>query len=170
MQATVFWIDGLAHGRLGIVPRPRGGDWLEDELLSWRNEGVDVVVSLLERHEELELGLTDEAALSAQMFSYYSSPVPDLDVPRDREKFLLVVAKVVSHLSEGKSVIVHCRQSVGRSGLFAAAVMLLLGFSLDDALQRIARARGCTVPETDAQMVWLKALAYDVESSGRKEA
>lgn len=160
MQATVFWIDGLAHGRLGIVPRPRGGDWLEDELLSWQNVGVDIVVSLLERHEEFELGLVAEAALSERYFNYYSLPVRDLGVPSDREKFLAVVSDIVSHLSQYKSVVIHCRQSVGRSGLFAAAVMLLLGFSLDDALLRIARGRGCTVPETDAQKAWLESLAH----------
>jgi len=29
MAAKVYWIAGPWQGRLGIVPRPRGGDWLE---------------------------------------------------------------------------------------------------------------------------------------------
>jgi hypothetical protein len=32
--------------RLAIMPRPRAGDWLEDEAISWRRQGLDTVVSL----------------------------------------------------------------------------------------------------------------------------
>jgi hypothetical protein len=34
MQARIYWIDDLESGQLGIMPRPRGGDWLEDEIQS----------------------------------------------------------------------------------------------------------------------------------------
>jgi len=43
---------GFWPGRLGIAARPRGGDWLIDELRSWRKAGVHVVVSLLTPDEE----------------------------------------------------------------------------------------------------------------------
>ena len=48
MPTKVFWVDGPWRGRLGILPRPRGGDWLRDETMAWREAGLDVVVSLLE--------------------------------------------------------------------------------------------------------------------------
>jgi hypothetical protein len=51
MRAKVFWVNGPWLGRLGILPRPRGGDWLSDEAKAWREAGVDVVVSLLEPEE-----------------------------------------------------------------------------------------------------------------------
>jgi hypothetical protein len=57
MAARVFWIDGAWQGRLAIVPRPRGGDWLEDEIADWRDAGIDVVVSFLEPHEVAEFAL-----------------------------------------------------------------------------------------------------------------
>jgi hypothetical protein len=29
VQVKIHWISGVEPGRLGIMPRPRGGDWLE---------------------------------------------------------------------------------------------------------------------------------------------
>jgi len=46
MRPEVFWIDSPTNARLAIMPRPRSGDWLEDEIAGWRVEGIDVVVSL----------------------------------------------------------------------------------------------------------------------------
>jgi hypothetical protein len=45
---------------LAIMPRPRAGDWLEDEVSSWHGAGIRTVVSLLEAHEVAELGLDSE--------------------------------------------------------------------------------------------------------------
>ena len=43
MKTAPYWIDGPWPGRLAIVPRPRGGDWLEDEVRAWRQVGLDNV-------------------------------------------------------------------------------------------------------------------------------
>ena len=51
MTPDLFWIVGPWRGRLAIAARPRGGDWLEDEITGWRLAGIDIVVSLLESHE-----------------------------------------------------------------------------------------------------------------------
>ncbi len=59
----IYWIPVIAAGRLAIMPRPRSGDWLADEISAWDREGLNVVVSLLESHEVKELGLGDEATL-----------------------------------------------------------------------------------------------------------
>jgi hypothetical protein len=29
MQVRIYWISDLESGRLGVMPRPRGGDWLK---------------------------------------------------------------------------------------------------------------------------------------------
>ena len=65
MGAKVFWITGPWRGRLGIVPRPLGDEWLDDETRAWREAGIDVIVSLLEPGEEAELALVGESASSA---------------------------------------------------------------------------------------------------------
>ena len=62
MHTKAFWVAGPWRGRLGIVPRPRGTEWLDDETRAWREAGIDVVVSLLEPAEEADLGLASESA------------------------------------------------------------------------------------------------------------
>ena len=83
MQAEVHWICEIKKGRLGTMPRPRGGDWLEDEIRSLNELGVDVVVSLLENHETRELDIEQEqACCEAIGISFLSFPIRDRDVPQ----------------------------------------------------------------------------------------
>ena len=49
----------------------------------------------------------------------------------------------------------HCWGGVGRSSLFAAALLVARGTDADTALARIAAARGVPVPETDEQRAWV---------------
>ena len=51
-----FWIK-IEGVRLAIAPRPRGGDWLEDDVRLLQRAGVDVIVSALTPVEAEELGL-----------------------------------------------------------------------------------------------------------------
>ncbi len=63
MRPKIHWIDLPAGARLAIMPRPRAGDWLDDEIAGWRAEGIGVIVSLLEAGEVRKLGLHREAGL-----------------------------------------------------------------------------------------------------------
>jgi hypothetical protein len=60
MHAELHWIDGPWHGRLAVAARPRGSDWIEDEIAGWHHAGVDVVVSLLTNQESVGLDLERE--------------------------------------------------------------------------------------------------------------
>ena len=64
MKTEIYWVPGPWRGRLGILPRPRGGDWLQDEVKAWRDAGLDAVASLLTSGEEAELGLRQEKAVA----------------------------------------------------------------------------------------------------------
>ena len=66
--------------RLAIVPRPRGNDWLEDEVTHMKRAGVDVLVSMLQPDEATELGLSAEAKLCSGRY-----PVPVLPDSRSRD-------------------------------------------------------------------------------------
>ena len=59
----IYWIDCEGPGRLAIVDRPLGDDTLENEILAWREAGIDVVVSLLTEDENSYCGLVQEAEL-----------------------------------------------------------------------------------------------------------
>ena len=85
MPTKVFWVSGPWPGRLGILPRPRGGDWLRDETMAWREAGLDVVVSLLEPEEAEQLVLEDEAAAAAASgIAFHLFPIPDRGTPASK--------------------------------------------------------------------------------------
>ena len=73
MAPKLYWLTNSPSGRLAISARPRGGDWLEDEVEGWRKEGVDVVVSLLTESENEELDLTREATVVREKGIRFSS-------------------------------------------------------------------------------------------------
>lgn len=156
MGAKVFWITGPWRGRLGIVPRPRGAEWLDDETRSWREAGIDMVVSLLEPNEAAELALTGESASSAASgLEFRSFPIPDRSVPNSREAVAQLVDQIVGALQAGKSVALHCRQGIGRSAIVAAAALISGGQNAETAIKTIRQSRGLEVPETHAQLQWI---------------
>ena len=116
MPAKVFWVDGPWRGKLGILPRPRGGDWLRDDTRAWREAGITMVISLLEPQEEAQLALEDEgAAAAASGVEFRPFPIPDRGVPPSRESVAELAGGIVRALTRGENVAVHCRQEVGRS-------------------------------------------------------
>lgn len=142
------------------MPRPRGGDWLEDEVAAWARAGLDVIVSLLEEREAAELGLSREGELCrAAGLSFIQFPIVDRGVPASSNETFDLVNRLATSLSQGKNIGVHCRQSVGRSSLIAATVLIALGKEPQDAFEQIAAARGCPVPETPRQLDWVLAFA-----------
>ena len=143
-------------GILAIIPRPSGGEWLGDEIDCLADRGVNILVSLLMNDEQIELGLENEAAICAlRGIRYVSLPIRDRGVPEDTERFAAVVWELASALRAGKSLAVHCRQSVGRSGLLAVSIAVAVGVTLESAIEDVSAARGVQVPETPAQTAWL---------------
>ncbi len=153
---TIYWVESNSSTRLAIVPRPRGGDWLEDELAAVRREGVDVLISLLTPPEQTELGLDNEAdACRRTGIQYMNFAIPDRDVPDSRRDFAALLADVTAALNSGKRVGAHCRAGIGRSSLLIAALLCHQGMPPDEAFSKISEARGLTVPDTPDQVTWL---------------
>ena len=160
MRTELYWIEGPWRGRLAIMPRPRGGDWLEDEIRSWRRSSVDGVVSLLTREEQAELNLPDEEALCrANNIAFVSFPIVDRSVPLSAEALSELVIKLAERLAEGQNIAVHCRQGVGRAALVAICVLIWSGLESSAAMERVGAARGCAVPETPEQRRWIGDFA-----------
>jgi protein-tyrosine phosphatase len=159
MNPDLFWISGPWLGKLAVIARPRGGEWLEDEVRAWRRAGLDVVVSLLEKDEAAQLELDQEGgAAESKKIQFISFPIPDRGVPASTKGALLLLGKITGKLEEGKNVAIHCRQSVGRSGLVAAGLLVTSGMNVDTAIDVVSAARGQTIPETPAQLQWIKHL------------
>ncbi len=160
MLTELHWVDGPWPGKLALTARPRGGDWLADEMAHWRNAGVDTVVSLLEADEELDLGLAKEASEAhAHGMRFKSLPIPDRQVPNSDTHFANLIDELDSELTAGRNVAVHCRQGVGRTGLVAGCLLVLKGFEPGNAMSRLSDARGIEIPETEAQRHWIDHYA-----------
>ncbi len=159
MLAEVYWIKGIAW-RLAILPRPRSGEWLEDEIRSLRSQGIDVLVSLLTPDEVAELELEQEAACCASTgIEFLSLPIEDRSVPPDPHAATVLIERLATDLRGGKAVGIHCRVGIGRSALVAACVLARLGMDINDAFRISGQARGCTVPDTQEQATWADQFA-----------
>jgi protein-tyrosine phosphatase len=156
LRAQIYWIDGPWPGRLGILLRPRGGDWLDDEMRSWMNAGVDVVVSLLMPDEVMEFDLRKEGeSCKNQGMEFLSFGIPDRGVPASRREACELLMRIDGFLAAGRGMVIHCRQGIGRSGLMAGCLLILWGAKPSDAVTQISRQRGCETPETAEQRTWL---------------
>lgn len=163
MRTPLYWIEGPWTGRLAISARPRGGDWLEEEIHTWRQAGLDVVVSLLTPDEVTDLDLGKEDAwCQTQGLQFYSFPIVDQGVPRSRRACAELLRKLEKALTEGKNITVHCRQGIGRSALLAACLLMMSGKAPEAAFQQIGATRGCPVPETAEQLEWVRTMATEL--------
>jgi protein-tyrosine phosphatase len=143
-----------------MAARPRGGDWLEDEMASWRASGIDAVVSLLTADEEQDLDLSREAkAAQAQGMKFVSFPIPDRQVPNSLSEMTAALESIDAELLAGKNVVIHCRQGIGRTGLVGASLLVTKGLSPEAALRRLSAARGNPIPETEEQRRWIEHYA-----------
>jgi protein-tyrosine phosphatase len=160
MKAQVYWVPGPWRGRLGIVPRPRGGDWLVDEVRAWREAGIDTVLTCLTPAEIGELDLQAESRCTkAEGIESLSLPIPDYGVPQSHRDFSKILRKIEEALFAGKSVAVHCRQGIGRSSVVAASALVAAGCEPEDAFRRVEAARGRPVPDTREQREWVRLRA-----------
>src|ERR1700759_4273589 len=100
------------------MPRPRGNEWLEDEIISLKNFGVGVIVSLLESGEITELELDKERIYCERNeIVFLNFPIIDRYVPASFEETLSLAGKLKDFIDKKKKVAVHCRQGIGRSSL-----------------------------------------------------
>jgi protein-tyrosine phosphatase len=162
MNPDVYWVNGPWPGKLAILARPRGADWLEDEVTGWKDAGVNVVVSLLTPGEHSELGLNQEDEIVKRNgLTFVSFPIADYSVPTSKEVTRQLVDKLEGWLSRGRRVGIHCRQGIGRSSLVAACVLVSSGESSKLAFQHIETARGLSVPDTREQKEWVASFAQE---------
>lgn len=163
MKAKLFWVRGPWPGRLAVMPGPRGGDWLDDEMKTWRDGGVDIVVSLLTRDEADEFDLIDEAlACNTAGMQYILFPIADRTVPKASRAFTELLTQLGDRLSAGKNIAIHCRQGIGRAALVASCLLVLAGLEAEEAISRVTEARGCSVPETKEQRDWIVTFVNEI--------
>lgn len=155
----IFTVARAGPGQLSTMARPRGGDWLEDEMLGLASLGATALVSALRPDEELELDLTSEgAAAEAAGLEFIAFPIEDRGLPTAPDAYIELVQGLRGKLSAGQNLVVHCRMGLGRASLIAAGVLVAEGMPSYAAWDAIAEARGHAVPDTPEQRTWLANL------------
>ena len=157
MEPRLYWVETPElTGRVAITLRPRGFEFLDADVASWKASGVDVVVSLLACEEAEAIGLGEQgAACQRQGIAFVACPVADFSVPLSMDDARRIVEDLGHHLDAGRTLAFHCFASRGRSPTLAAAVLVRQGLAADDAIARLSTARGLQVPETEQQKQWI---------------
>jgi protein-tyrosine phosphatase len=153
---TVLWLNEAQPSQLAIVLRPRGGEGLAADLQVARDEGVHVLVSLLTREDNEDLGLAEEGRIAGQLgMRFISFPIMDRETPPDLDSFRRLVTELRDLVRSGYRIGAHCRGCIGRATVLLASVMIALGWDGEAALRVIEKARGFPVPDTAAQLEWI---------------
>lgn len=156
LGSPLYWIRGFAEGHIAIMPAPQL-DTVERTVLHWREEGVDIVVCLLEEKEIGGLVATERDLCEELGLEFLWFPLRDRSVPSSVAEFDAFVAQLVNEIKLGKSIAVHCRAGIGRASLVAIALLTQLHIAAEDALNMVAEARNTEVPQTEEQRQWILA-------------
>ncbi len=159
MTTEIFWLHTYKDSaKLGLMARPRGNDWLEDEIINLKKEKVTVLVSLLESTEINELGLSKEESLCKNHgVEYINFPIPDRDIPKSNQMTKSLVSKLMDRLNSGNTIVIHCRMGIGRSSIISALLLFQMGYKFEEAINHISKIRRLKVPDTKEQIDWLRS-------------
>lgn len=157
-------------GRIGITlcpgkvdPSSFNGAWHRDlsaDITVIREWGAATILSLIEPHE---FGLLSVKGLPRAVrdagLLWLHAPIPDVSVPglAFEAGWKTIAPRLTNDMREGRSVVVHCRGGLGRAGMIAAKLLVMMG---EDASNAIARVRGVRpgaieTPEQEAYVLWL---------------
>ena len=127
--------------------------------------GTDVLVSLMEDFEYDVYRMNDsrsffESVVAAGM-EVVRFPIVDVDVPPEEqmEEFANLIGGIIGSLRDGKNVVAHCRDGIGRTGVVVSSVLVGLGHDADEAIEIVRLARSPRMVETGPQEDYVREFA-----------
>ncbi|WP_338760338.1 dual specificity protein phosphatase family protein [Bernardetia sp. ABR2-2B] len=154
MKTRIFWITE----KLAIMPKPNSDENLEEDIINFSNLKVTIVVSLLTKEEKFDLGLQNEKAICEKYeIDFISIPIIDRSIPTEKQTIQIreLTKKINSILDKNKKIIVHCRAGIGRVGMLCSAILIEQGLSNQEAIEKVSKARGVNIPDTEEQKKWI---------------
>ncbi|MBP1182182.1 protein-tyrosine phosphatase [Methylobacterium sp. PvR107] len=122
-----------------------------------RDWGASSVLTLLEAHEFdlLSVKGLPEAVRDAGLAWHYA-PIPDVSVPGPAfdAAWRTIGPRILEQFHQGGSVVVHCRGGLGRAGIIAAKLMVMMGADPKQAIEQVRAARPGAI-ETPAQEAYV---------------
>jgi ADP-ribosyl-[dinitrogen reductase] hydrolase len=145
---AVWQIDSLvlpdSAARIGLCACPGVSGSLAKHLAQLRDWGARGLVTLIEEQELQLLGVTSMAAqIEALGLRWWHLPIRDMDTPdADFEaRWRKTGRELRGLLNDGDSIALHCRAGKGRTGMIAARLLVELGASSAQAIERVRRTR-----------------------------
>lgn len=155
MNSTPYKIASIGSGYLSIMPKPVSGEFVDEEFEGLAKSGITLVVSLLERPEAYQLGLSNESEICRKWdIEFINYPIEDRKIPTEPRNFASFIRDIHDKISKGSSAVVHCRSGIGRAGLVAVCVLMHENYTPAEALVAVSKARGVEVPDTEEQYIW----------------
>ena len=161
MFSKIYWLNEkeITENTLGIMARPRGNDWLEDEIKGLAHRGINYLVSLLEYQEIIELGLEKEKTYCTENnIGFIHFPIEDINTPKNENDYLKLIHELISHLNNDKKIAIHCRMGIGRSSVLASGILIKRGIDPKMVFDKISEHRNLNVPDTEEQKDWVLNL------------
>ena len=117
---------------------------LIDDVESIRAWGASVVVTLLVEHELNVLGVKELGKqVVAMNMIWMHLPIRNMGVPDEAasDKWRRVISCLCDLLRKGQRVVIHCKEGIGRAGLFVASLLVSLGMPVEEAMRTVRKAR-----------------------------
>lgn len=138
-----------------------GKSYLEKEIKDLKAQAVTGLVCLLDEREIRMTGLEDEQKLcEAEGIAFWHFPIPDTQSPKNQVDTHFFILDLLKHYKEKKGLVLHCYGGIGRSGTIALAVLMHLGYDLNEMMRKASVIRGIDVPQTHSQENWLREYKF----------
>jgi ADP-ribosyl-[dinitrogen reductase] hydrolase len=125
---------------IGMAPGKKDTKWdrnIDIDLDVIYNEGIDIIICLLENYEMHNLDLAHyPEKVKDHGIIFYHFPIRDGSIPK--KKYINFISY---HLLLGHNVLIHCKCGLGRAGTMAACLLKKVGFDADEAITYIRSKR-----------------------------
>lgn len=103
---------------------------------------VNVLVTLLTEQDLEILRIPDLfTAVKAEGLISRWFPIQDFGIPTSMQGLIDLVQFILAEVQQGKTVIIHCKAGLGRTGMVAAACLVALGSTPDAAFALLRKIR-----------------------------
>ena len=104
--------------------------------LAWRERGINVIVNLEEANDAFM-----QTLFAANQGVYIHAPFHDESEVKDPALIRALAKLILTFISQGRRVLVHCSAGLNRSGLVVARVLIEVGCRPVDAVQAVRICR-----------------------------
>jgi len=120
---------------------------------------TDLLVSLIEAAELQELQIPDLfPQVQAHGMASRWFPIRDFGTPTSMPGLVHLVEEILTWIDHRKTVVVHCKGGLGRSGLVVSSCLVAVGYSPQTAFEQVRRSRPGSV-ETPEQEQYVYQFA-----------